>query len=504
MLLLAVFLAAGCKEPDPPIEKLQRTLKSSPEYSIILEDMKTQGDFFRQYFHRYRIIKDNEDRTTGWLRVPKAFYRENRPFLGMVIAGKIEDRETRIVAPPGYQYAGNRRYGSWRETSEGGLYWEFYDRYALFGNVFGAIEDINSDDYKLYKAAVYSKTPFFGSNNQYGTNGSRTRLYKPRFYERKRNVDTLKRASFSDRVKQRFIWTKTNSPPSAENETTNSIAVLDRVFKSLTLTGLFFLIFLAGGTATRLTRREYKLTSEKIRHDNTAVCLAAAGNYIGLAICIGAALSRPDKGIVEESIDLVVYGLLGVVLLNVSWFLCDKLILRYFIRVDKPVRDQGSGAGFIIAGVNIGSGLIIYGAVAGEGGNVWTSAAFWAIAQTVLIISGNIYHLITPYHVHDDIERDDTAAGVVFAGAFIAMGVAAGPVAKRIYSSWIDVPGGFALAAASGLLLLPLVRLITQKLFLPAINLSDEIIAHESPTLSAAYIEASIFITASLIVYWCV
>ncbi|MEZ4761907.1 MAG: hypothetical protein R3C26_01480 [Calditrichia bacterium] len=35
------------------MKKIQRELNDYPEYSIILEDMKMEGTFFKDYFHQY-------------------------------------------------------------------------------------------------------------------------------------------------------------------------------------------------------------------------------------------------------------------------------------------------------------------------------------------------------------------------------------------------------------------------------------------------------------------
>lgn len=122
----------------------------------------------------------------------------------------------------------------------------------------------------------------------------------------------------------------------------------------------------------------------------------------------------------------------------------------------------------------------------------------------MLIIAGLLYELITPYNLHDEIEKDNVAAGVGFAGALIAMGAVIGLAGEGDFTSWAtDLPVylGFAVL---GLILLPIVRFLTDKVLLPTVKLSDEIAAQEKPNVGAAYIEAFSYIAAAFIIFWCV
>jgi len=266
----------------------------------------------------------------------------------------------------------------------------------------------------------------------------------------------------------------------------------------------FFVLFFIGKTVNDLLHREYKLNFELVEKDNAALGLAVSGYYFGLVLAIGGTIAGPSAGLAEDLLDLVIYGVLSIILLNISWFLCDKLILYKFKVSEELIRDHNQGTGAVSAAISIASGFIIYGAVSGEGGSIWTVIGFWAIGQVILIVAGLIYELITPYKIHDEIEKDNVAAGVGFAGALIAMGIVIGLAGEGDFTSWVtDLPVylGFAVL---GLILLPIVRFLTDKVLLPTVKLSDEIAAQEKPNVGAAYIEAFSYIAAAFIIYWCV
>jgi len=279
---------------------------------------------------------------------------------------------------------------------------------------------------------------------------------------------------------------------------------LDNILTAIILIAAFYILFLIGKLVNDFLHREYRLTAELVEKDNPAVGLAMAGYYFGLVLCIGGTLVGPSSGILEDLIDLALYGLLSIILLNISWFLCDKLILYKFKISEELIKDQNQGTGVVSCAISIASGLIIYGAVSGEGGTIWTAAAFWAMGQVLLILSGLVYNLITPYDIHKEIERNNVAAGVSLAGALVAMGIIVGLAAEGNFHSWSEDLPEFGLISLLGLLLLPFIRILTDKILLPTVKLADEIAGQEKPNVGAAYIEAFSYIAASFIICWCV
>ena len=279
---------------------------------------------------------------------------------------------------------------------------------------------------------------------------------------------------------------------------------LDRIITAVIYVMVFYGLFFIGKLVHDGLHRGYRLTYELVERDNAALALAVAGYYFGLVWALGGALVGESAGIVDDLIDLLLYGMLSIVLLNLSWILCDKLILYKFKITEELIRDQNPGTGAVSFAVCVASGLVIFGAVSGEGGNIWTALAFWAIGQLMLVLASWLYNLITPYDIHVEIEKDNSAAGISFAGALIAMGIVLGLAAEGDFYSWrTDVPGFLAIAAL-GLIILPPIRFLTDKVLLPTVKLTDEIARQERPNVGAAFIEAFSYIAAALIIVWCV
>lgn len=269
-----------------------------------------------------------------------------------------------------------------------------------------------------------------------------------------------------------------------------------------------FVIFLIGKFFYQLVNRGFSVKDELVEKDNLAFAFAHVGYFIGLLIVIGAAIIGPSDGIVSDVIEIGIYGVLGIVLLNLSIIINDKIILRNFSIKKEIIADRNVGTGIIEAAVAISSGLIIFGAVTGEteyslGFSILTAVVFWAAGLVALFIISLVYQAITPYDIHEHIEKDNVAVGIGFAGVLIA-------VANLIqFGLYGDFEGwGYTFAEAGfelllGIILLPVMRFITDKILLPGQKLTDEIINQEKPNIGAALIEAFAYIGGSVLITWC-
>ncbi|GAB7089247.1 DUF350 domain-containing protein [Marinifilum fragile] len=279
------------------------------------------------------------------------------------------------------------------------------------------------------------------------------------------------------------------------------------IYDAVVYIAVAFAIFLIGKFVYQLLHPSFKVKEELVKKDNFAFAIAHVGYYVGLLLAIGSAIVGPSNGLVNDIIDIAVYGLLAIVLLNCSIFLSDYLMLRNFSIRKEIIEDQNAGTGIIEGAVSVASGLIIFGAVSGESGDmlfgILTAVVFWAFGQLALILTTRFYNWITPYNIHEHIEKDNVAVGIGFAGAIIAIGnlIRFGLVGD--FEGWLPsfAETGFELVV--GLILLPVMRLITDKILLPGERLTDEIINQERPNIGAALVEAFAYIGGSVLITWC-
>ncbi len=202
VLICTLLTLQSCGASRSPIDKLTANLKNVPEYSIILEDMKVSGSFIKQYYHKYKVTISDEVKYTGFTRVSQQFYKSNENNLGMALLSKTADGYIKTPSPPGYQYVGNSQYGEWRTDNSGRSMWVFFGSYMFMSHMLGN-RRVYRNDYNTYSNYRTSNRPFYGTNNQYGTNGTATKQTHKNFYQRKMAKQKMAKQSFAQKVRQR-------------------------------------------------------------------------------------------------------------------------------------------------------------------------------------------------------------------------------------------------------------------------------------------------------------
>jgi uncharacterized membrane protein YjfL (UPF0719 family) len=263
-----------------------------------------------------------------------------------------------------------------------------------------------------------------------------------------------------------------------------------------------YVLFWIGKLVYDWTTPSYHVKEELVEKDNTALSVAMVGYFFGLVMAIGGVISGPSHGLEIDLIDVLIYGPLSIVLMNLSRIINDRLILHQFSVRDEIIRDQNAGTGAVVCASYIATGLVIFGAVSGELGGVGTTVVFWVLGQAALVLAGVVYNWVTPYNLHAEIERDNVAAGVAFAGALVGIGIVVRHAVAGDLISWTTSLQDFALEVVLGMVLLIVVRIATDKILLPGLNLSAEISDPEKPHLGAGFIEAFSYVGASLLIVW--
>ena len=279
---------------------------------------------------------------------------------------------------------------------------------------------------------------------------------------------------------------------------------LDHILSSLIYLAACFVVFVAGHLVFILFRRSYNIQDELVEKDNAAFALVLCGYYLGLTFSIGGVIAGPSAGLESDLIDILVYGPLAIILLNLSALINDRFILSEFDIRKEILQDQNCGTGVVEFAVFVATGLNIFGALYGQGGSVFTAIAFWALGQTVLVLIGKYYNLITQYNIHEQIEKDNVAVGIGFAGALIGIGNLLRAASAEHFISWEANLITFGLYMVVGLILLPVARILTDRILLPGRSLADELVNQVKPNQGAAFLEASSYIGASFLITWCI
>ena len=235
----------------------------------------------------------------------------------------------------------------------------------------------------------------------------------------------------------------------------------------------------------------YRMREEMTARDNPALGMSVAGYYLAvLVICMGPLMTPATD--VEAPLwkDLVAtagYTGLGIVLLNAARIIVDKVLLPDFSTVKEIVEDRNAGMGAVEMGAYIASGLVIAGALHGQGGGPDSALAIFFVGQVLLVLYGRLYRVVCRYDIHEQIESDNVAAGVAFGLNLVAMGVILMKAVGGEFKGWDTHLAQIGIYAALGMAFLLLARFLVDYLLLPGVRIRDEIV--DDRNMNAAWVE---------------
>ena len=280
-----------------------------------------------------------------------------------------------------------------------------------------------------------------------------------------------------------------------------AIQLFDGLLETLVYLSASIVLIILGKIAYQLFNPRVSVKHELVEKDNLAFSISHTGYFVGLLFTVAGVASGESMGLLNDFINMGLYGGLGIVLLNVSIIINDKLILSRFDVKGEIIKNRNAGAGAAEAGISVSTGLIIFGAISGDGG-ILTAITYWAIGMLILLVTRRIYNLITPYDIHEHLEKENVAVGVGFAGALIAIANLIRNALMHDFSTWADTFTFLGVDVVLGLVFLPIARLITDKILLPGQRLTDEIVNQEHPNVGASLLEAFSYIGGSMMICW--
>ena len=191
-----------------------------------------------------------------------------------------------------------------------------------------------------------------------------------------------------------------------------------------------------------------------------------------------------------------------------SGFVCEKAILHKFNNVDEIVRDRNLGTAAVHFGIYLASGLIISACVTGETlvvhGKMYgivSTVVYYILGMLFLVLFSKIYDKLTPYNLLKEIEEDNVAVGLAFAGNIIAIGLILMRATIGDVGSWQHGLILYFVDLTAIILLLPSISFILDKMIVKAINIKQEI---KMNNIAAGLGEAFVIVSFALIIFFMV
>ncbi len=258
---------------------------------------------------------------------------------------------------------------------------------------------------------------------------------------------------------------------------------------------------------------------------NTALGLSITGYFLGVIIVFVAVLYTPfgageeyqwqfDADFGYDVLEVFLYSLGAIAVLNLTRFLVDRLVLFKFNVEKEVIEDQNAGSGAVEMAVYIAVALIIAASLAGYEvtplgavapsilDEIIRSVAFFLLGVVVLVLYALYYQVVTAYDIHDEIEKDNVAVGVAMAANLIAISIVVFKAVTGEFVGWGESLISFATFAVIGFILLLVVRWIIDKAIFPRVKVAEEL--SEARNLSVAFVVGSIVIGASLVLFFAI
>ena len=287
------------------------------------------------------------------------------------------------------------------------------------------------------------------------------------------------------------------------------IDTLETFPRGLVFVGLGLIILVIAKLARDIIT-PYRIDVEVAERKNLAVAVRLSGYFIGVILVFLGALYRPltlfaveglgfDREYGEDVLRVFLYSLAGIAALNLVRILMNRLILYQFDIEKEVVEGQNVGSGAAEFGMYVATGLLIAGALAGEGGGPDVAAAFFGMGLVLLVLFALFYQLTTSFDIHSEIEGNNAAVGIAFGGNLIGIGLVTFKAVFGDFDGWSQGIASFLTFGVIGFALLSVMRVLIDQLLLPTVRTSHALAIERN--VGVAYIESAVVISSALILF---
>lgn len=246
-----------------------------------------------------------------------------------------------------------------------------------------------------------------------------------------------------------------------------------------------------------------KSTRAELLGENRAHALRETGDVLAVLV-VGAAVVKNcvhGEDLATDAIWAAAFAALGLVLLEVTGHI--GLLLLMHRRLKQSIERGNVAAGVAAAGHYVATGVITASAVAGSDlRGIALALGFFALAQLVHQLLVALFRLLTTYDDSEQIEGENLAAAISYAGLSIAVALIVSRALEGDFAGWLPALSGFGLLCSTALGLYPVRQLVVQFLVLgsrPTLRggTLDEAIGKDR-NVGAAAVEATSYLGAAI------
>ena len=121
------------------------------------------------------------------------------------------------------------------------------------------------------------------------------------------------------------------------------------------------------------------MRDELFLKDNPAIGIVVAGYDLGLVLSFGSVLMGESRGWLADLAQISGYGLGVIGIYYVFGWLGRSVVAWNLDPIRELTADRNAGLGSVLAGYYVASGLLLHGALAGQGGGWGATLVFSAL-----------------------------------------------------------------------------------------------------------------------------
>jgi uncharacterized membrane protein YjfL (UPF0719 family) len=240
----------------------------------------------------------------------------------------------------------------------------------------------------------------------------------------------------------------------------------------------------------------FELEYQLVKADNKAVTITFVGYLAGVVVILEGVLHGGYISLVDDIFSVLIWGVLGILLLNLAGVINDKLILNRFDNKLELVENHNIAVGTVVAGTYLGSSFIIRSIIIGESIgwvlDIGLTILYFILAQLTFYLYSLLYQIITKYDFHREIKGNNVAAGISLGSNLVAVGILLSIPLQASYSlffyfTWFII----------GNCLLAFFRFVMDFTIIPMEKLDEEI--HKDQNWGIALLEGCFSIAAIFI-----
>ncbi|MBC7924978.1 MAG: DUF350 domain-containing protein, partial [Bryobacteraceae bacterium] len=192
------------------------------------------------------------------------------------------------------------------------------------------------------------------------------------------------------------------------------------------------------------------------------------------------------------------WSVAGIAGLAFSRWLMDGFLMGTTHFSDEIVRARNTAAGAVECGVYLACGVVLAGVLREPGGTFLTIGVFFLLGQGMLLLLGRVYARSAGYDLVGQIRDGNLAAGVALGFTLVAFSLIIAKGTSGEFVDWGTNLGFYAFDCVAGVLLLLVLRWLTDLALLPQAKIAEEIVRDRN--VNAGLIEGVVAVSVAFLI----